>query len=62
MDRLLDLRFVIGLFFLIVGILLLVYGFLIVNSKEYLMINALCGMVFTIFGSIMIWLSRNKGD
>jgi uncharacterized membrane protein HdeD (DUF308 family) len=62
MDRLLDLRFVIGLFFLTVGVLLIVYSCTVSNNKEYVMINGLCGLVFTAFGILMIRLSGNNDE
>jgi hypothetical protein len=60
MDRLLDLRFVIGLFFLTVGVSLMVYCCFITNDKEYVMINGSCGVLFTLFGIMMIWVSGSK--
>lgn len=62
MDRLLDLRFVIGLFFLTVGVLLIAYSCFITNDLQYIMINGSCGALFTMFGIMMIWLSRNKNE
>jgi hypothetical protein len=62
MDRLLDLRFVIGLFFLTIGVLLIVYSCFTSNDQQYIMINGLCGALFTMFGIMMIWLSRNKKE
>lgn len=59
MNKLFDLRFVIGLFFLVVGILLTIYG-LISTGKENTVINWGCGFLFTAFGIGMIWLSREK--
>jgi hypothetical protein len=60
MDRLLDLRFVIGLFFLTVGVLLIIYSCTVSNNKDYVLINGACGAIFTAFGIIMIWLSKNN--
>jgi uncharacterized membrane protein HdeD (DUF308 family) len=62
MNRLLDLRFVIGLFFLIVGVLLIIYSYFTPKDQQYIMINGLCGALFTMFGIMMIWLSRNKKE
>ena len=56
MNKLLDLRFVIGLFFLITGLLLLIYYFLTTNASHG-NINALCGSIFIVFGLGMILLS-----
>lgn len=58
MKKLLDLRFVIGAFFTVVGVLLLIYYF--IKASEQLsaaMINAWCGIVFVLFGMGMIILS-----
>lgn len=57
MNKLLDLRFVIGLFFTVVGLLLLVFSF---TSSEGHSINTWCGAVFCIFGVLMIVLSFGK--
>jgi hypothetical protein len=59
MNKLFDLRFVIGSFFSITGILLLIYGFLI-ESKQLGPVNRWCGGLFLIFGVIMIILSLQK--
>jgi hypothetical protein len=53
MNKLFDLRFVIGAFFTITGIMLLVYGLL-----EGAAVNKWCGVVFTLFGVLMVLLSR----
>jgi len=58
-NKLFDLRFVIGSFFLIVGILLVIYGFLI-ETEHARNINRWCGITFSIFGIIMIVLSLQK--
>jgi len=59
LNKLFDLRFVIGSFFSIVAIILLVYGFFIETegAKE---VNRWCGIFFLIFGIIMILLSFRK--
>ncbi len=57
MNKLFDLRFVIGLFFLVVGLLLIVYGFV---SNQDNAINRLCGILFTVFAVFMLWISRSK--
>jgi|LakMenE18May11ns_1017448.scaffolds.fasta_scaffold9232108_1 hypothetical protein len=59
MNKFLDLRFVIGLFFLIIGTLLLIYHFLFTKSKD--VENLYCGYLFVIFGSIFLIIS-NKSD
>ena len=58
MNKFFDLRFVIGLFFSAVGILLLGYGFLTQNKMQD--VNRWCGGIFTLFGVIMIILSYQK--
>ncbi len=59
MKSILDLRFVIGAFFAIIGCMLMVYGF---TSSELAAkaINGWCGGVFFIFGTLMILLSLKK--
>ena len=59
MNKLFDLRFVIGSFFSIVGVLLLIYGFLI-ETEAARDVNRWCGAFFVIFGIIMIILSLRK--
>lgn len=59
MNKLFDLRFVIGCFFLIVGVLLLLYGFF--DSEKDQVVNRICGAIFTSFGIVMLLLSfRNN--
>lgn len=62
MKKLFDLRFVIGCFFLIVGLLLLFYGFF--TSENDQSVNRWCGIIFTLFGVTMILLSfkNNAGS
>jgi|YelNatPaOPRAMG01_1025707.scaffolds.fasta_scaffold20496_5 hypothetical protein len=57
MKKLLDLRFVIGLFFFIVGVLLTIYFILNLKQKTNASINIKCGVSFVVFGVIMIFLS-----
>jgi len=59
MNKLFDLRFVIGLFFSVVGVLLIIYG-LASNVQEQNAVNVWCGGVFTLFGVVMILLSFGK--
>lgn len=54
MNRFLDLRFVIGLFFLLTGLILLGYG-LVRDSGGG--INLWCGGLFVVFGLLMAVLS-----
>lgn len=58
-NRLFDLRFIIGSFFSIVGLLLLIYGFFN-ESEQTNAVNRWCGGVFVIFGVVMILLSLQK--
>lgn len=61
MKKLLDLRFVIGMFFIIVGALLEIYYLSGANSgnvDNY--VNAWCGGLFLLFGITMVWLSRKE--
>ncbi|HYH14942.1 MAG TPA: hypothetical protein VD794_06975 [Flavisolibacter sp.] len=61
MNKLLDLRFVIGLFFTIIGLLLLLYGFFATTQLETgESINRYTGLVFLAFGILMILLSFRK--
>ena len=57
MNRFLDLRFVIGLFFLLTGAILLVYDLLHAASGG---INLWCGGLFMLFGLLMTFLSRKN--
>jgi len=59
MNKLFDLRFVIGLFFSFIGILLLSYGFLTGNN-DMQVVNRWCGGIFVVFGTVMIILSYQK--
>lgn len=53
----LDLRLVIGAFFLAVSIVLIVTSFIIQNGSD---VNRDTGIVFLIFSAVMILLSRRK--
>ena len=53
MDRFLDLRFVIGLFFILTGLLLLVYGCFPPTET----VNLWSGAMFFLFGLFMTFLS-----
>lgn len=59
MNKIFDLRFVIGSFFTIIGILLLIFSFM--NSPGLQQdINRWCGIAFILFGIFMIILSLRK--
>lgn len=62
MNKLLDLRFVIGLFFLATGVLLAGYYLLTGKSPgDYPSVNLWCGSVFLLFGTFMVFVSyKNK--
>lgn len=51
-----DLRSVIGWFFMIISVLLLITSFVEKNGHE---INRITGVVFLIFGLVMYGLARN---
>ena len=59
MNKLFDLRFVIGLFFSVVGILVFGYGFL-ASKNDLQEVNRWCGAIFIGFGMVMIVLSYQK--
>ena len=61
MNKLFDLRFVIGSFFLVVGILLLGYSFLSAQTENnFVAVNRGCGITFIVFGILMVVLSLRK--
>jgi len=58
MKKLFDLRFVIGVFFLIVGLLLLGYHTTAkVNAEMSGSVNLWSGIIYTLFGVFMIVIS-----
>lgn len=59
MEKLFDLRFVIGLFFTVVGLLLLGYHFLDSMVTEE-MVNLWTGGIFLLFGVFMVVLSYKQ--
>jgi hypothetical protein len=61
MNKLLDLRFVIGVFFIGLSLLLLGYRFLSADLTAYAKtINQWCGLAFGVFGVVMVVLSFQK--
>jgi len=54
MKKLFDLRFVIGMFFAVVGLLLIAYALVTGEGKQ---INLICGIIFTVFGIVMVGIS-----
>lgn len=59
MKKLFDLRFVIGIFFLVVGVILLGYGF-IAPASAASCVNLWCGGIFVVFGAFMIILAYRR--
>lgn len=63
MNKLLDLRFVIGLFFLATGSLLVGHYVIVGKSQgDYPTINLWSGMGFLLFGVFMVLLSLRKEE
>ncbi|RED23650.1 hypothetical protein BD847_2713 [Flavobacterium cutihirudinis] len=65
MNKLYDLRIVIGIFFLIIGFLLMGYAFFLDGSlEENIKINLYCGLLFLSFGLLMLLLKtkRNRSN
>ena len=58
MSKVFDLRFVIGAFFIIVSILLLIRRFTSGDDPQH--INKWCAIAFAIFGVLMVVLSLGK--
>ena len=61
----LDIRLPMGLLFLLLGIILVVYGFVsdpAIYARHSLgqNVNLLWGSVFALFGAAMLWLARKK--
>ena len=59
MQRLTDLRFIIGLFFTIVGALLFTLSFITVDDGSYgVSLNHFSGAVMLVFGVFMLFIGR----
>ncbi len=59
MHRLTDLRFIIGLFFSIVGALLLTLSFITVDDGNYgVSLNQFSGAAMLVFGVFMLFIGR----
>lgn len=59
MNKFFDLRFVIGAFFFLVGLMLLIYSF--TNPTiEHASVNRGCGFAFMVFAIIMMVLAFSK--
>lgn len=59
LNKLFDLRFVIGMFFLVIGLLILVYSFF-VEPEAAQNTNRWSGFIFALFGVLMVALSLQK--
>ncbi len=63
MKKLFDLRFVIGLFFLSMGVILIGYFLMTdTNMNMHPTVNKWGGLVYLIFGLVMIRLSYGKSE
>ncbi|MBI5917378.1 MAG: hypothetical protein HY842_18575 [Bacteroidetes bacterium] len=59
MEKLSDLRFIIGLFFAIVGALLVLLAFTATYGPGFgKNLNLYSGLVMLVFGIFMLWLNR----
>lgn len=62
MNKLFDLRFVIGLFFLIIGFLLIGFGVFLGSVEYEKEVNLYCGLLFALFGLIMLLLKQEEKE
>jgi uncharacterized membrane protein len=62
MNKLVDLRFIIGFFFFLIGMLLLGYILFDRRTIDSNTINLSCGLVFITFGLAMIFISFLKKE
>ncbi|MEO5649455.1 MAG: hypothetical protein ABIR03_05965 [Ginsengibacter sp.] len=61
MNKFLDLRFVIGIFFLVVGVLLLLHSLFTVPEAGFSKtVNLWCSIFFIAFSVIMLLLSKDR--
>ncbi|MBK9012827.1 MAG: hypothetical protein IPM82_01370 [Saprospiraceae bacterium] len=59
MEKLNDLRFIIGLFFALVGALLVVLAFALNYDKGFgKNLNLYAGLAMLVFGGLMLWAKR----
>lgn len=61
----LDIRFPMGLLFIVLGAILTIYGFVsdpAIYAEHSLghNVNILWGVIFVLFGGVMLWLSRRR--
>jgi hypothetical protein len=59
MKKLFDLRFVIGAFFLVIGLLLIAYASIENTGRQ---LNLICGIVFSVFGIFMVGFSFGNNN
>ena len=57
-----DLRIPIGLFFTLVGLILVLTGVITQNRAplETINVNLYCGFSMLVFGGVMLWLARRS--
>jgi hypothetical protein len=60
MKKLTDLRFVIGVFFFVVGFLLVLFGWL--GGQEGHTVNLWCGVIFIVFSLLMFGFSYGSRE
>jgi hypothetical protein len=61
MEKLSDLRFIIGLFFGLAGALLLLLALTSVSGKEFGKdLNLYAGLAMMVFGGFMLWLNSRR--
>lgn len=61
MKKFFDLRFVIGIFFLVIGLLLLAHSLLVSTAVEFnAHVNLYSSFVFIAFAACMLILSRDR--
>ncbi len=61
MKKFFDLRFVIGIFFLAVGLLLLIHSLMVATAVEFnAHVNLYSSFVFIVFAVCMLFFARDK--
>jgi hypothetical protein len=61
----LDIRLPMGLLFLLLGVILVIYGFssdpaIYTEHSLGQNVNKLWGVIFALFGAVMLWLARRR--
>lgn len=60
-EKVSDLRYIIGLFFVLAGFILLVLVIAIESGKQFgQSLNLYAGLAMLVFGAVMLWLSRRR--